>query len=305
MSTTRRQDEIRANRGTLTEPGKNSPFRDRSVGGKPRPVPPHARRRISQRRARAARQDRHGVGQHQSARSGALPHPACAPIRAPARRGRSIRATISPTASRTPSKASRIRSARWNSRITGRSTTGSSTICACRRGRISTNSRGSISPTRCCRSACSPTLVRDGHVSGWDDPRMPTIAGLAPARRAAGSDPRFRQAHRRRQGQQPGRCRHVRIFGTRSAQQDRAAAHGGAQAAQSRDRELSGRADRGARSGQSSRRSRQPARARSNSAASSISSRTISWRTRRRNSSGCRPAAKCGCATPISSPAAR
>ena len=124
--------------------------------GKSRPVPPHARRRISQRRARAARQDRHGVGQHQSARSGALPHPA---RRASAHRqpsGASIRATISPTASRTPSRASPTRSARSNSRITGRSTTGSSTICRCRRVRINTSSRGSISPTRCCRSACSP-----------------------------------------------------------------------------------------------------------------------------------------------------
>ena len=30
-------------------------------GGEPRPVPPHARRRVPERRARAARQDRHGV----------------------------------------------------------------------------------------------------------------------------------------------------------------------------------------------------------------------------------------------------
>ncbi len=35
--------------------------------GKSRPLAPHARRRISQRRARAARQDRHGFGQYQSA----------------------------------------------------------------------------------------------------------------------------------------------------------------------------------------------------------------------------------------------
>ena len=31
MSTTRRQERCAINRGTLTEPGKNSPFRDRSV----------------------------------------------------------------------------------------------------------------------------------------------------------------------------------------------------------------------------------------------------------------------------------
>ena len=30
MWTTRRHEQIRVNRGTLTEPGKNSPFRDRS-----------------------------------------------------------------------------------------------------------------------------------------------------------------------------------------------------------------------------------------------------------------------------------
>ena len=42
----------------------------------------------------------------------------------------------------------------------------------------------------------------------------------APARRAAGGDPRFRQAHRRRQGQQHGRRRHVRVLDPRGAQQD-------------------------------------------------------------------------------------
>ena len=56
---------------------------------------------------------------------------------------------------------------------------------------------------------------------------------------------------------------------------------------------------------QPSRGSRRRARARFRSAASSTSSRTTSWRTRRRSSSGCRRAAKCGCATPISSSAAK
>ena len=45
-------------------------------------------------------------------------------ITAPAISGASIRPTTSPTANRIPSKASRIRSVRWSSRITGRSTIG-------------------------------------------------------------------------------------------------------------------------------------------------------------------------------------
>ena len=94
--------------------------------GKPRSVPPHARRRISERRARAARQDRHGVAATSICAIRCSTASCTRRIRAPARPGRSIRATISRTASPTPSRASRIRSARSNSRITGRSTTGSS-----------------------------------------------------------------------------------------------------------------------------------------------------------------------------------
>jgi hypothetical protein len=43
--------------------------------GEPGPVPPHARRGVSRRRAGAQGQDRHGLRQHQPARPGALPHP--------------------------------------------------------------------------------------------------------------------------------------------------------------------------------------------------------------------------------------
>ena len=51
------------------------------------------------------------------------------------------------------SRASRTPSARWSSRTTGRSTTGSSRTCRSRRARASTSSRASTSPTPCCRSA--------------------------------------------------------------------------------------------------------------------------------------------------------
>jgi glutamyl/glutaminyl-tRNA synthetase len=113
------QHDIRVNRGTLTEPGKNSPFRERSV----------AENLDLFRRMKA------------------IPCfiVSCTPIiRAPATNGRSIRATTTPTASRMRSRASRIRSARWSSRITGRFMIGCWTTCRCPQGRTSTSSRGSI-----------------------------------------------------------------------------------------------------------------------------------------------------------------
>ncbi len=98
--------------------------------------------------------------------------------RGPARHGISIRATTSPTDSRMPSRASRIRSVRWSLPITGRSTTGSWIIFRCRHIRGSTNSpRLNVTHTLLSKRVLTQ-LVRDGHVSGWDDPRMPTLAGL-------------------------------------------------------------------------------------------------------------------------------
>ena len=120
-------DDIRAYRGTLTEPGRNSPYRERAVEENLDLFRRMRRRRVSGRRARAAGEDRHGVAEHQHARSDALPDPARG---APSHRrtpGASTRPTTTPTRSRTRSRASRTRSARSSSRITGRSTTGAST----------------------------------------------------------------------------------------------------------------------------------------------------------------------------------
>ena len=127
-------------------------------------------------------------------------------------------------------------------------------------------------------------LVRGGHVKGWDDPRMPTLAGL----RRRGVPPEAVRDFVKRIGVAKANSV-VDIamfdFSVREVLNKTALApHGGAAAAQDRHRELSGRSDRGARSGQSSRRPERGNAHRSASAASSISSATISWRTRRRNS---------------------
>ena len=99
-------------------------------------------------------------------------------------------------------------------------------------------------------------LVRDGHVAGWDDPRMPTVAGL------------------KRRGVPPAAIREfVKRIGVAKANsvvdvgmlefcirellnKTALAPHGGAAAAEGRDRELSGRPGRGARGRQPPRRSR-------------------------------------------------
>jgi hypothetical protein len=118
-------DDMRASRGTLTEPGKNSPFRDRSV--------------------------EENLDLFRRMRKGEFPNGArvlCSiasstrPIRARARRGASIRTTISRMVSRTRSSTSRIRSAPSNSKTTSRSMSGCWTTCRCPPSPSSTSSRG-------------------------------------------------------------------------------------------------------------------------------------------------------------------
>ena len=146
-------------------------------------------------------------------------------------------------------------------------------------------------------------LVRDGHVAGWDDPRMPTMAGL----KRRGVPPAAIREFVKRIGVAKANsvvdvgmlefC--IREELNRTAQRRMAVLRPLKVVIENYPEGQS----RGARGHQPSRRSRRPARAGSRSAASSISSATTSWKIRRRSFSGCRRAPRCGCAMPISSSA--
>jgi glutaminyl-tRNA synthetase len=131
-------EEMRVNRGTLKEPGKNSPWRERP-------------REESLALFRAMRDGKHA--------DGALVLRAKIDMAtAPATHGASIRCTPMRTRSKTRSNASRIRSARSSSKTNGRSTTGCSSawpreICWRARCRNRSSSRASISATSCSPNA--------------------------------------------------------------------------------------------------------------------------------------------------------
>ena len=100
-------------------------------------------------------------------------------------------------------------------------------------------------------------LVQEGHVSGWDDPRMPTLVGM----RRRGYTPEAIRDFCERIGvakrENLDRRRAARARRARGSQQARAARHGRAAPAAGRDRELSRRAR--SRSSTSSTTPRTPA----------------------------------------------
>src|SRR5665648_27997 len=147
-------DEIREHRGTFTEPGRESPWRDRPAdenldlfermragefAGGARVL----RARIDMAAANINMRDpvlyRILHAEHPRTGDAWCVYPTY------------DFATGNPTRSR----ASRTPSAPWSSRTTGRSTTGSSTTCRCRRDPTSTSSRDSSSRTPSCPSVCS------------------------------------------------------------------------------------------------------------------------------------------------------
>jgi glutaminyl-tRNA synthetase len=135
-------EEMRANRGTLTEPGRNSPFRDRSVEEN---IDLFRRMRAGEfpNGTRVLRAKIDMASGNINLRDPVLYRILHARIRAPARLGISIPAMTSPTASPTRSRVSRTRFARWSSPTTGLYMTGSSRTCRSPRGRVSMSSRGS------------------------------------------------------------------------------------------------------------------------------------------------------------------
>ena len=146
-------------------------------------------------------------------------------------------------------------------------------------------------------------LVTDGHVRGWDDPRMPTISGMRRRGFPAEGIRRFRDRSRGRQGRQRPRDGPARALGARRPQPDRAAAVRRPRSAQGRDRQLPRRIESRRSTSRTTPRTRRRAPGRCPSVASCGSNGTTSWRSRRRSSSAWRRDARFGCGRPTTSPA--
>ena len=171
-------EEIRRQRGTLTEPGIDSPYRNRTVEENLDLFRPHASGRIRRRRACPSRQDRHGIS-----RTSTCATPCCTGSSTPRTQERRMQWCIYPMydythcisdaieaithslctlefedhrplydwvldALQTPEHPQQIEFARLALDYT-----------------ITSKRKLNL-------------LVQDKHVSGWDDPRMPTLSGM-------------------------------------------------------------------------------------------------------------------------------
>ena len=123
------------------------------------------------------------------------------------------------------SKASRTRSARWNSKTTGRCTTGIVEQLGIYHPQQIEFARLNLTYTVMSKRKLLK-LVQDGHVRGWDDPRMPTISGM----RRRGYTPEairnFCGSDRRVEVQRHHRDRAAGTLRARGSEQARAARDG-------------------------------------------------------------------------------
>src|SRR6266545_4610771 len=211
------QDEMRANRGTLTEPGRNSPWRERTT--------------------------EENFDLLRRMRAGEFPNGA-----------RVLRAKIDMASGNINLRDpvlyrilhARIRGPPASVRLVPRTSPGSVSTAAVRIRASQSHTYGAVQAGahRIGAWRARQRLGRSAHAD----------AGRAsPPWRPGGGGARFRQAGRGRQGQQRGRHRHVRFFGPRGPQPDGLAPDGRPASAEDRHRELSGRPFRGHRSGQPSR----------------------------------------------------
>ena len=140
-----------------------------------------------------------------------LPHQPHAPSPHRATSGASTPCTTSPIPLRTRWRASPTPCAPWSLRPTGPSTTGwSSNIDhALAKPRQIEFARLGIDHTVMSKRKLRQ-LVEEDYVSGWDDPRMPTLCGLRRRGYTPAVHPQLLRAHRRGQG---GLHRGVRLPG--------------------------------------------------------------------------------------------
>ena len=95
-------------------------------------------------------------------------------------------------------------------------------------------------------------LVEEHHVDGWDDPRLPTLAGARRRGFTPAGLPPVRRAHRRLQVRILDRLRRARGLHAHAPERGRAAPHRRARSAEAGHRQLPGGAQRALQRAQSS-----------------------------------------------------